>query len=358
MAVEDISDKEAKALLANCLSDPLGLDSPNHVRDWFEFLKDRFPLWAFQPWAYGQLLGMELPTAYPLQLFIDSILDDEGLLIAKPESSDWLSHVLDLRRDRLSTPNDFMPVFDRDQSPGPWQAHFGGTSARDLAIQWYAAMEYHPKNRSFYQSLFEEIGRELVKRVEDWIVTPDKTDASKKLDELWHELAAELGVEIGSHRLPEGPQADILEPIVTQGRQLLTLCWNELPPGISAKTNRAFSDSGVAQLGEQKLWAARLTLPILSEPEIRTLIDQADSARDWRLKDSPPTSLKVVIWILAHRLQVDAKSIARKVSEGGLSEYFYVKHNPIDSYPLNAPRRGCQPRDAPLEAKNSSGKRR
>ena len=282
--------------------------------------------------AYREVLGIELPTAYPLQLFIDSILDDEGLLIAKPESSDWLSHVLDLRRDRLSTPNDFMPVFDRDQSPGPWQAHFGGTSARDLAIQWYAAMEYHPKNRSFYQSLFEEIGRELVKRVEDWIVTPDKTDASKKLDELWHELAAELGVEIGSHRLPEGPQADILEPIVTQGRQLLTLCWNELPPGISAKTNRAFSDSGVAQLGEQKLWAARLTLPILSEPEIRTITDQATLAKTLPLASTRPTPLRVVIWILAHRLQVEPKSLARKVSGASTAEYFSGNNNPIEKH--------------------------
>ncbi len=332
MAVEDISDKEAKALLANCLSDPLGIDSRDHVRDWFKFLTGRFPLWAFQPWAYGQLLGTDLPTAYPLQLLIDSILDDEGLLVAKPELSVWLSHVLDFRRDRLSTPNDFMPIFDRDHSPGPWQARFGSKSARDLAIQWYAAMEYHPEDLSFYKSLFQEIGRELIKRVEDWTVTRDKTGAREKLDELWHELAVELGVEIGSHRVPEGPQADILKPIVEQGQQLLTLCWNELPPRISAKTNRAFSDSGVTQRREQELWAARLTLPILSKPEIRTIIDQANSARDWRLKDTPPTSLKVVIWILAHRLQVDAKSIARNVSEGGLSEYFYVKHNPIDSH--------------------------
>ena len=103
-----------------------------------------------------------------------------------------------------------------------------------------------------------------------------------------------------------------------------------MPPGISAKINKALSESGATDLGEQKLWAARLTLPILSEPEIRTLIDQAKLEKTWPPGSPRPTPLKVVIRILAHRLQVEPKSLARKVSGAGMADYFGGEKNPID----------------------------
>ena len=73
MTPSDDSIADGRALLERALADPFILlsdeeaqEPPTHVDDWFRFLMEQFPLWAFQADEYRKFHSSALGTTYPL----------------------------------------------------------------------------------------------------------------------------------------------------------------------------------------------------------------------------------------------------------------------------------------------------
>ena len=86
MTANGDSNAQAKELLGGVLDDPhvplsteKAQEPPTHVREWFQYLRQRFPLWAFQADEYLKFHSSALPTTYPLAKFVYSMLLDEGV---------------------------------------------------------------------------------------------------------------------------------------------------------------------------------------------------------------------------------------------------------------------------------------
>ena len=125
------------------------------------------------------------------------------------------------------------------------------------------------------------------------------------------------------------PGEAILRALRKQGKELLSLCWQRLQPKMTGRLDRILRDCGVTDFGEQKLWIARLALPVLSKPEIEALFREMERARKQYMSPPHPTPLRFTFWVLAHRLGHDAQSLARKAAATKTAEYFEGRVNPI-----------------------------
>ena len=118
-------------LVSQTLQDPLADYPASHIRDWLRFLVEQFPLLTFQPHAYRNLHSSDLPTAYPLRLIIQSILQDEGL----STEGEWLAPlpaIVDRRRCAMGGRADNLgPHHLGDLTPGYTQ--FLPSRVADLA---------------------------------------------------------------------------------------------------------------------------------------------------------------------------------------------------------------------------------
>ena len=314
MGVHETSETDPQALLAQALREPFG----DHVGTWFKVLVDRFPLWAFQARSFAQLHQSELPTTYPLRLMVQSILDDEGG-VRVHGLLDPLPATLDSRRyaiaeGKLDSAN-WSPV-------EPHKAEF---LPRVIADLWRVEPEVIP---GFRPSPYEFLARQLVPLIEDHLFAFDKRQrkrGKRELDYFLEELAATLA----PGRPKEGPHIGVLNTLVTQGRQLLQLCWGMFPIDVSDQTRRLLSECGA--LEAIQIDAACLAVPLLSRAEILALKTEADEAANWtRGEGSYPTSRRFVIWVLAHRLGARATALAGKALDSDDVRYFRRRQNPID----------------------------
>ena len=318
------SDAEASAALANALRYPLGLESWRHVEDWLNVLMHRFPLWSFQAWAYAEVQRSTLPTNYPLQDMIDSISRDEGLEPGAPATLDALASAVDRRRyvlldqGMLGPPGKTLSSSRRPTDPYQRSPLKGGPSRFNCMYPLPRPEDFDPEDRKFAGWPYADIGRELVRLIRAQNA-PDSTSRQEAKEDLTRFLGS-LGATRGRGNPGKGPTADTLRLIVDQGTQLLSLCWGALPWPLSAKTVLRLGDLGVTQLGAQKSWVARLALPVFSSRETRVLLGQITRAKAHPAsKGRTPWSL--AISILAHRLRMAPKTVARKVSGGEASEH-------------------------------------
>ena len=109
MPASSDSNTQAKELLEGVLRDPYvplstekAQEPPTHVREWFQYLRQRFPLWAFQADEFQQFHSSALSTTYPLGQFVYSMLLDEGVIVSVP--LDPLPAELEQRRLDLADP--------------------------------------------------------------------------------------------------------------------------------------------------------------------------------------------------------------------------------------------------------------
>ncbi len=327
MALNEPSEEDAKALLDQTLRDPLAGYPETRVPEWFNLLIRRFPLWAFQRFSYLKLQQSGLPTTHPLPLIVESILKDEGLRPDKERSLNPLPTTLDRRR--ISIAYGF---------PESWRSSYqlmpGGPclfrEVPDLSNPNFEDMD-PPDAPGWYVPPYVETGLELVRLVEARESARDKKgrqEARNALDEFLASVAAKLG----KGRPAAGPSVATLKALIAQGRELLQLCWEIFPLDVSDTTQEILAAKDVSDPEAQRLWAARLALPILSLPEILALKDQSGRARTWGKRAERPTPRRLTVWLLAHRLRMHADTVARKALGADASQYFRGKPNPVDAF--------------------------
>jgi hypothetical protein len=186
----------------------------------------------------------------------------------------------------------------------------------------------------FQPSPFELLGRELMPLVEDYAFATEKrlrTQAKQALDR----FLEDFGGKLSPSRPSEGPPTALLNALAAEAAELVELCWDALQAEPSDETRTFLTDLGAADSDVQP-WAARLAAPVLSRAEVQALQSEAETKANWRKGQGPhPTPLRFVIWVLAHRLDVQPTTLARSVHYTGAEKYFRRRTNPIDTFRRN-----------------------
>ncbi len=331
--------RDPGALFLQVLEDPFGLKTRDHIDQWHHLLMSQFPLWAFQAWSYKAHLKPQIPSNYPLQLMIDSIVTDEGMsprevLPGKSKLLKPLELSVDKRRYALAAQGRYAPGAAK---PGlstnrPYE-RLRLRSGHSQFNRLYPLVDPVDYGKHQGQDPFGEfhtsVGREAVYLVERWIAAMERQETKKakaRLAQFWRDIAQDLGVVISRGR-PVGLVGKLLEDLVSQGRELMQLCWRSRFL-VTPETVGVFGGQKVTTDDEIQLWAARLALPIMSLPEIEALRRESTKASGTP-SGKRPTPLRFTIWLLEHRFGMRATTVARKVSGYNSSVYFTRRTNPI-----------------------------
>lgn len=330
---------ETREAFRRVLADPLGQEGYGVVADWHRVLMSDFPLWSFQAWAFADFQSTQLPANYPLQQMIGSIVSDEGIAprgaTAGPSKRlNPLECAVDRRRyvladhGRTGPPG---PIVSRTSKPYE-KLPLTGCPSKFNSVYPLLLTPGDPDAVATIQQLAR--ARDAAKNV------TERKRADAELRALLKSMAAR-----SPGKPSEMPNVAVLEALVDQGKRLLRLCWQEPPRTVTARTNMILFDHGVEDLGEQKLWIARLALPVFSKPEIQALFSERKRAYDLAAESSRrrtfgerrtltprPTALRFTFWVLAHRLGFGARALARKAAGGKTVEYLKGRRNPIKSF--------------------------
>ena len=205
-------------------------------------------------------------------------------------------------------------------------------AALDLSLAPPDEGQADPDDPSWFISPYEEIGRRLVDLIEqraDARNAEERAEAQVALDAFLEEIEAEA--QPGP---PEkGPGAEILKALITEGRELLRLCWDLFSFTIGDETRDALHDQGIRDPDEQQVWVARLSLPVLARCELLALRDEKRVCDEWKRGcGQHPTAKRLAVWILAHRLGLGAHSLHRKACNHDDQKYFKKHSDPIAKY--------------------------
>ncbi len=324
MARHKPTDSETEEMLTAALRDPFGIETRSNVEDWLRLLMRRFPLWSFQAWAYARLQQSRLPTNYPLQQMIQSIVEADGLKPGERTLLDPLPFAVDRRRYHLSDMGRYGPpgrVIYSARRDDPYERLplREGPSGFNRVYPLPLPEDFDPDDPRWDGWPYKGVGMELTRLIRAQQSAADGAGRRRAKEDLTTFLKS-LGARLGRGNPGKGPRKDVLRLLVDQGTELLTVCWRLLPPRISANRVRILSDHNVNDLGEQKLWVTCLALPIYSQAEVRTVLAQLAKAKA-RPQAPSPTPWNLTISILAHRLQMEPTSLARKVSGSEASAY-------------------------------------
>jgi len=325
MARREWTDLKGREALARAFGDPFGTDSRSNVQNWLSLLASRFPLWSFQAWAYAALPQSRLPTNYPLQQMIESIVRDERLKPGERTQLDPLASALDRRRYRLSDKGRYGPpsrVIGTARQNAPYEQFplRAGPSAFNRVYPLSLPEDFDPDDPKWDGWPYKDVGMELTQLIGAQQSATDTAERRKAREELTAFLKS-LGVRLGRGNPGKGPRKDILQLLVDQGTELLTLCWKLLPPKLSAKHERILRDHNVTDLGQQRLWVTCLALPVYSQAEVHLLLARAAKSKTPPAQAHRPTPWNLTVSILAHRLRIEPKTLARKVSGSEASAY-------------------------------------
>jgi hypothetical protein len=176
-------------------------------------------------------------------------------------------------------------------------------------------------------SPYEELGRELLRLVEAFRFA-DKTNRQSAKTAL-HSFLQAIQAKLSRRRPPEGPPLRVLGGLLAEARGLFGICFGALREfEISDSTRRVLGAQHVPA-GQALSWSARLALPVFSRKELSAM---------WRVAREdpreaitpPPTARKLAVWLLAHRLQMHAPFLARKLLGNAAVRDFRRVPNPID----------------------------
>ena len=298
---------------------------PTHVWEWYQFLIARFSLWTFQPSFYAHLHGTHLPQTYPLRLMIRSVIKDDGdstefqELRPLPALVDHIRYSMlhgyvpmisgvTVGSDELPRlpdgPSRFLPSLASGISSQPdWRDDFVGVSAQ----------------------LLELLDNRASARTRDEI-----KEAQNTLDGFLEDLAPPPT----SFKLVVTNQLHLLKPIVAQGVDLLKVCWDVFTFDIPDGTRNMLHAHRVTSGQMQQRWAVRLMLPILSRHEILALETESQQQRSYKPEKgkSYPTSEQLAVWIVARRLNLEARPLARYTLTATTAYKHFKKTepNPVD----------------------------
>ena len=321
---------EAAEQLTRALQDPFGIQGRANVEEWLNTMMSRYPLWSFQAWAYAKLQSNQLLTNFPLQLLINSILEDEDLT-----PRDWTVQPVyvegqalpDHKESKQLTPLE--AAIDRRRYWLCDQGRHGET----LAIEPRAAVsdQYEQlllsSNKSRFNLLYplaeDDYGdpdnpnaREykLLVRIAALVDQQRSASSSEERERTTDALQAILGPPPGRGRRRSGPQLDqeVERLLIVQGSELLGVCRSVFPrllEPLPSNTMRAF-DAERVSYDSQKEWAIRLALPCFSSVEVSMLRRCLVRSR------RQPYAGVAAIYMLARRLHIDATTLAGRVADG------------------------------------------
>lgn len=309
----------AKQLLEAALANPFGYEE---VRAWFDYLCREFPLWSFQAWRYAELQRSKLPSNYPLQLIIASMCSDDGVESGQELSP--LEAALDYRRYWLSDRGRYglLITSSRGGTRPTWERHpLHPGPARFARVRPLPEDPlFDPEDPTSYGRHEREIVRQLA-------ASSEGVDAPAKFQRILRELGL---------RRRRGPPAAVppgtCKALVREGKQLFESCWELTDIAPSPQTKGVLAAEGVDDADAQQRWSTRLALPVLSRCELLALKAERreETARRKTLPGvHPPTAVRFVVWVVAHRLGLDASTLTRK-ARGHDAAYFKDRKNPID----------------------------
>lgn len=321
--------KGSAAVLARTIVHPFYLTTGNEEElataeaglwQWTKQLSTDYPLWSLQPGAYARLNPGDLPTVHPLRAFARSIAEDEGLLSSgdQPDSASrfaWLPALIDNRRSSLCLGHGSSDSVEQVKGQFHFIGTFGSSFPRILDGPILASHEPDTEYTiGGYISPYEEIGVQLVNLIEDREAaisgSTQRSEADTKLNQFLRDLALRVGGR--PTVLRDSAAAKIFEDCC----RILQVCCHVLsqPIILSETTQKVFAAHGVRS-SEMLSWAIRLSLPIFSELELRSLQQQMRDKKR-RRQESTPFEREFAIHLMAHRLRVSAATIARKVMSG------------------------------------------
>ncbi len=322
MDAQPAPDPDARELLAATLRDPFADLPATHVRDWFRYLMDRFPLWAFQPREFAKLHAPGPPLTYPLARFVESIQADEvitiGTVVLGP-----LHATVDPRRRGLAEGATVVADWDKDTSGIRLLADGPPTFLpEDVSVL--------PQDDLPETLRYDYLGKQILWYAEELQFAFSDRQRDRIKDYL-NNFLRETQAKLPAHPPQKGPPAAVLRALKTQGEELIGLCWDILRGeqfDISHTTTEILADHAAM---ETRAWAARLALPVFSCPEILAL--QAQSEEKWEKGSGAyPTPKKFVIWVLAHRLDLaeldEIEALVYKASARTIKSYFSVPEDP------------------------------
>ena len=322
--------QDSRTLLISALKDPLGITS-GAVGEWLGLLTRDFPLWSFQAWAYAPFRMTVLPSNYPLQLLINSIVRDDGMTprdrTKKPllvegepfpvyEESKELSGVeyaIDRRRDNLMGAGRFGPEGRQRTETLPLKP---GHSQFNIIYP----LPYEPEDYENFPTIVSpewELISKLTALLEQREAAPTEQEYAEANAKL-QTFLSNISPSPGRGRPGLGPRLDegVTRALIDQGAALLGLCADAfrltLNQPLPRKTITALEANGIGY-AETKEWAARLALPVLSGYEIRKLLGLFR-------RGSTLTPREVGICLLARRLGLRADTFAGRVTGGGVRE--------------------------------------
>ena len=112
---------------------------------------------------------------------------------------------------------------------------------------------------------------------------------------------------------------------------MFKICWKSCHTPLTDQTTTTFEEHGVCDQRDQRIWAGRLALPILSKNEVIALLDEVEAAHVAvkRRKGLKPTPRRFAVWLMAHRLGLKADTVLRKAYGSESPAYFRKRKNPI-----------------------------
>ncbi len=332
MTPSDDSNTEGKVLLERVLDDPhvplsteKAQERPTHVQEWFQYLRQRFPLWAFQADEYQQFHSPALPTTYPLGQFVYSMLLDEGVKASVP--LDPLPAEVEQRRLDLADPTGIqLPAWKATHAQRYGQPRVSNHPLPRFLPDRVSALPLDGSLRGpRFNSFYEELGFDLHPLIDAVRFALNSATRKRALQDLLQFIEGYWG-----HRPPEGPPKALLKALVTQGTDLVALLWSVLPFDVSQETRERLHKEGVLE-AEIPTWAARLVMPVFSACEIKALLSaKATRTAHKKRTGTRPTKQRWAIWLIAHRLGGGAPMIARKTLYTNVERYFKGRANPID----------------------------
>lgn len=278
-----------------------------------------------------------------------SVRHDDGIF---PERGTWLSGFPDLVVDRRRVAiigDEFDDVKLRQSGEFGHEAVQRG----DRGAFWSSAAMFTEDPDVMYLVPDDELQREVWVSWEDMVVSEFRdrfravrgARSEEEADEAYSGMEAFLA-RVEAYPRPRGrhrrlPAEPILRALVAEGAELIRLLWQHLPIEPTERTLDILRARGVPRLAAP-LVIARLACPLLSEPELATLMEEADARRKRsRGTDEQPTPLRFAIWVLEHRLRVPASAIAGAARDSRTAAVFKGKgvKNPIPGSRLRRPPR-------------------
>ena len=158
--------------------------------------------------------------------------------------------------------------------------------------------------------------------------TPGKRKSAQKTLNRFLEV---VGLKLPAHRKSSDPPKHALRMLFAQGRALLEVLWTPRVVEPSEDNCEVLAALG-ADEATFRSWALRLSVPVLSWPELQAVEDQHRQAVAWTKEIARPTARRVTIWMLARRLGSPPERIANKVGAGSDWDYFKEAPNPVDAF--------------------------